>query len=150
MIRDAGPASGVIWGMRYSTLVAILCATACGTGPLGPNVQQTGKDEFAVGYGASFVVPGTPLEIAFQALLGDSRCPSDVVCVWEGEGRVELGLTLGDGPTVPVELNTRGPRTATHGGFLITLVELDPYPVSTRPQVPADYVAHLRVSALTR
>ncbi len=133
--------------MRYLTIPAVLLVAACSTGSLGPNVQQTGKDEFAVGYGASFVVPGTVLEIGFQAVLGDSRCPSDVVCVWEGEGRIELGLTMGDGPTVPVELNTRGPLSTAHGGYTITLIELAPYPVSTRPHVLAEYVAHLRVSA---
>jgi hypothetical protein len=85
--------------------------------------------------------------VGFQALLADSRCPSDVVCIWEGEGRVEIGLTVGDGPTVPVELSTGGPRTATQGGFTITLVELAPYPVSTRPHVPEDYVLRVLVPA---
>lgn len=133
--------------MRYVTLVPILLAAACSTGPGGPTTQQTGKDEFTIRYGESIIVPGTILEIGFQALLADSRCPSDVVCIWQGEGKVELSLTMGDGPTIPVELNTNGPQTTTYGGYTITLLGLDPYPVSTRPRGPDDYVVRLRVSA---
>ena len=133
--------------MRYSILVPILVAAACSSGPGGPSTQQTGKDEYTIRYGESIVVQGTILEIGFQAVLADSRCPSDVVCIWQGEGRVELGLTMGDGPTIPAELNTNGPQTTTHGGYTITLVGLDPYPVTTRPHETADYLVHLRVSA---
>ena len=133
--------------MRRLTLAPIVLAAACSAAPAGPNTQQNGNDVIAIPYGEAIVVPGTILEVGFQALLADSRCASDVVCIWEGEGRVELGLTMGDGPTVPVELNTRGLRTATHGGYTITLVELDPYPVSTRPLMPEDYVVRVRVRA---
>jgi len=133
--------------MRHLTRVSILFALACSPAPAGPNTQWDGTDVIALRYGESIVVPGTVLEVGFQALLADSRCPSDVVCVWEGEGRVELGVTLGDGPTMPVELNTGGPRSTTHGGYTITLVELDPYPVSTRPRVPEDYVLRVLVRA---
>lgn len=133
--------------MRHLSLVLILLTAACSGAPAGPNAQQRGIDELAIPYGASVGVPGTVLELGFQALLGDSRCPSDVVCIWEGEGRVLLGLTLGDGPTVPVELNTRGSRTVTHGGYGVTLLELAPYPVSTQPQVPEHYVVRVRVRA---
>jgi len=131
--------------MRYLKVLPILLAAACSTGPGGPSTQQTGKDEVDIRYGESITLRGTTLEIGFQAVLADSRCPSDVVCVWEGEGKVELGLTFGDGPTMPVALLEHA--TVTHGGYTITLVRLDPYPISTRPHVPEDYVVHLRVSA---
>jgi hypothetical protein len=132
--------------MRYLLVVSLLAA-ACTTGPGGPNAQQTGKDEYSIPYGQAITLPGTVFEVRFQAVLADSRCPSDVVCVWEGEGKIELGLTMGDGPTIPVELNTHGPVTTSHAGYTITLVALNPYPVSTRPQVLGHYVAVLRVSA---
>jgi hypothetical protein len=133
--------------MRHLILVSGVLAVACSPAPAGPNTQRDGNDVIAIRYGESIVVPGTILEVGFQALLADSRCPSDVVCVWEGEGRVELGVTLGDGPTMPVELNTGGLRSTTHGGYTITLVELDPYPVSTRPHVPEDYIVRVQVRA---
>jgi hypothetical protein len=130
--------------MRLSPAV-ILLAAACTQSPGGPSVQQTGPDEFAIPYGQALVLPGTVFEVRFQALLGDSRCPKDVVCVWEGEGRVELGLTMGDGPTTPVELNTRGPVTVTYAGYVVTMLALDPYPVSTESHPAEDYVVRLRI-----
>lgn len=134
--------------MRYLLLAPILLAAACSTAPGAPTTQQTGKDMFAIPYGQGVVVPGSIFEVRFQAVLGDSRCPSDVVCIWAGEVKVELGLTLGDGPTVPAGLKVG--ETITHGGYTLALVEVDPYPVSTRPHVPEDYVVHLRVSAGVR
>jgi hypothetical protein len=131
--------------MRYRTLAPILLAVACSTGPTGPNAQQSGKDEIVIPYGETVVVPGSIVEVGFHALIGDSRCPSDVLCIWEGEGTVELGLTVGDGPTVSFEVTVG--ETIHHVGRSFTLVRLDPYPLSTRPHVPEDYVVHLRVSA---
>lgn len=131
--------------MRLAPLAPILLVLACNTGPNGPSAHQTGPDEYAIPLGQSLVVPGTVFEVGFQALLGDSRCPKDVVCVWEGEGRVELGLTMGDGPTMPFELNTRGPLSVTHAGYVVTLLALDPYPVSTEHHPPADYVVRVRI-----
>ena len=130
--------------MRRSFLACILVAAACTGGPGGPNAQQTGEDEYAIPFGQSITL-GTVFEVGFQALLGDSRCPEDVVCVWEGEGRVELGVTLGDGPTRPFELSTRAPQRITEAGYEITLVALDPYPVSTGQQPPQNYVVRLRI-----
>lgn len=131
--------------MRYHTLAPILLAVACSTGPAGPNAQQNGRDEIVIRYGETVVVPGTILEVGFSALVGDSRCPSDVLCIWEGEGTVELGISAGDGPTVLYEVTVG--ETVYHAGHSFTLVKLEPYPISTRPHVPEDYVVHLRVSA---
>lgn len=133
--------------MRYLALAVTAFAAACATGPAGPSAQQIGKDEFLIPFGQAMFVPGTVFEVRFEALLADSRCPRDVVCVWEGEGKIELGLTMGDGPTVPAELSTHSPVSVRYAGFVITLVALDPYPVSTGPHEPADYVVHLRINA---
>lgn len=131
--------------MRRSLFALILMAAACTGGTGGPTAQQTGENEYTIPFGHSITLPGTVFEVGFQALLGDSRCPKDVVCVWEGEGRVELGVTMGDGPTRPFELSTRGPQSITEAGYEITLIALDPYPVSTGQQPPENYVVRLRI-----
>ncbi len=86
----------------------------------------------------------------FRVLLSDvtedSRCPVDVVCVWEGNGAVVVGLTLGTGPTHPFTLNTAvEPRSAEHGGYRVTLLNLDPAPRSDTPIERDRYRATLRI-----
>jgi len=101
--------------------------------------------EARVRLGDEIVVDGV-FSISFDDLTEDSRCPVDVVCVWQGNAAVVLGLTLGDGPTVPATVNTGGePHSAVHGSYRVTLVDVLPAPYSTSPIDRDDYEAILRV-----
>ena len=135
--------------MRYSSLVVLALLAACETGPNNPNTQQTGKDEFSVAYGRDVAVPGTAARLGFEQVTHESRCPSDVVCVWEGQVTLVLGVTVGDGPTVPQEVTLRAGSSEpfTVQGVMLTLFRVDPYPVTTQPREIEDYVAFLRVGA---
>jgi hypothetical protein len=135
--------------MRYLTLVPILLAAACSTGPNNPNTQQTGKDEFSLAYGEDAAIPGTIARLGFEQVTHESRCPSDVVCIWEGQVTLLFGVTVGDGPTVPLEITLRGGASApvTVQGITLTLFRVDPYPVTTEPHGVEDYVAVFRVGA---
>ena len=44
--------------------------------------------EFSLGIGQTASVEGEKLFIKFKAVLEDSRCPINVVCVWAGNGKV--------------------------------------------------------------
>ena len=94
--------------------------------------------------------PDGVMRIAFLAVRNDSRCPVDVVCVWQGNAEVEIGVAFGMGPTVPYVLNTGvEPRSADLGTYQLTLVELRPAPVSTARIPPDRYVASLRIRRLS-
>jgi len=76
----------------------------------------------------------------------DSRCPTDVQCVWAGNGVVDLAIRGSLGDVEHVRLNTlEEPRSLTRHGLEIRLMELLPYPVSTGSIDPADYVVELEV-----
>jgi hypothetical protein len=101
--------------------------------------------EARVGLGDEILVDGL-FGIGFDDLTEDSRCPVDVVCVWQGNAAVVLGLTLGSGPTVPFTVNTGvEPHSAVHGSYRVTLVGVLPAPYSTYPIDRNDYEAILRV-----
>jgi hypothetical protein len=73
----------------------------------------------------------------------------DVVCVWEGDAAVEIGVAFGMGPTVPYVLHTAlEPRGVEVGIYRITLVEVRPAPVSTSRIPPEQYVAGLRLERI--
>ncbi len=110
---------------------------------IGAGVADT---TFALRVGQEVRVDVQALRIAFLAVDNDSRCPSDVVCVWEGNAAVRIGVTSGTGPTVLHVLNTTlDPRAVSLGTWLLTLVRLDPYPVSTSRIPVAKYVATFRL-----
>jgi hypothetical protein len=87
------------------------------------------------------------LRVTFAGVLGDSRCPVDVVCVWAGNAKVELELAVSGDARGTVELNsTIEPREATFAGYLLSYVDLKPYPRSTRQPDPQAYRLTLVVS----
>jgi hypothetical protein len=76
------------------------------------------------------------LAVRFGAVRNDSRCPTDVACVWAGNAELEflVGPTAGEGPAFQLVLNTSvEPRSGTALGLNLTVLELSPAPVSTRP-----------------
>lgn len=105
--------------------------------------------EFKLKVGRQVTVRGTKLRIRFVTVENDSRCPSDVTCVWAGNAAVRLQLGTGRG-TKTVTLNTsKSPSFAgetEYQGYKVKLVELTPYPRSDRKIAPGDYTATLLVS----
>lgn len=90
---------------------------------------------------------GTGLTLEFLNVPEDSRCPTGVQCVWQGNGVVRLELRR-DGASETVTLNTGvEPRTAEFGAHRVRLLFLEPYPVYQNPTTPAQYRAHVLVEA---
>lgn len=105
--------------------------------------------------GQSAVIPGTELEIGFIRVVNDSRCPEDVVCVWEGDALVALwARQLGRGGRETLNAHIRGmtrldSTSAAVGfrGYRIQALGLDPYP---RAGVPIDTTAYQVLLRVTR
>lgn len=73
----------------------------------------------------------------------DSRCPADAICVSSGfvqarflieQGEItrDVVLTLGD-------MSTGDINSVEIGGWTVTLVEVNPYPLASAPVDYADY-----------
>ena len=98
---------------------------------------------------------GTPLILSLDRVVSDSRCPSDVTCVWEG--RVDVALHLQqDGKTKRDTLSLPGlidpdfpvQDTAFFQGYKIILLAVNPYPTSANAgNIPqGDYKLEMLVS----
>ena len=100
---------------------------------------------FELRAGASAVVGGS-LTVLFDRVTSDSRCPADAICVTAGDAVVALRLSRPGAAAAEREVHsdTGGSRT-TYQGYTITLEALTPYPLSSRPTRPEDYVAKLVV-----
>ena len=73
----------------------------------------------------------------------DSRCPSDLTCVWEGE--VTAMIAVKNQTHSVSEIFTPGYTLSYITPYEITLVDVQPYPISTKE---AKYVATVNISQL--
>lgn len=106
---------------------------------------QAGR-EFDLSFGQEVQVQGTAITIRLVGVTDESRCPSDVQCVWAGNAVVKLMLNGAGTTESEISLNTNlDPRMTTLDGYSIKLATVKPYPRSGTTIKPADYVATLEV-----
>ncbi len=105
--------------------------------------------EFEIHVGERVNLHKTKLSVKFVTVTEDSRCPSDVTCVWAGNARLQLTVSNGrSSKTLTLNSNTAAPLPpdSTFAGYSVKLVNLSPYPLSKRPIARGSYVATLIVS----
>lgn len=133
-------------------LVAVL---ACGSSdPLADHVDPQPKvvavdSEFTLRRGERAMVDGGKLIVTFLSVPSDSRCPTDVVCVWQGDAAMLFRLDgeNDESPTTVDTLHTElQPRALTHLGFTVRVTKLEPYPHSRQDPGSRDYRATLIIT----
>lgn len=136
-------------------LSGLAVLAACGTAPQGQGETPTdSRPEPSVTMKGDTALLQLPLgrsadngeiEITFDAVTEDSRCPADVQCVWQGNASIRLTLTGGDETEQFVVSSTLEPRRVAYGGWAISLRSLAPYPGSSDPTDRSAYVATIAV-----
>ena len=121
-------------GFRAAGVLAALALTlvsACRDRVTNPSVPIPSDFTLAVRQHAT--LQPDDVEIGFHEVQGDSRCPTNVRCFWEGSAGVQLTLTnaLHQTQQVGISVLGHGSGTTEAMGYRITAVRLDPY-----PQVP--------------
>ena len=87
--------------------------------------------EFSLAAAQKAYVKTDKLTIEFVSVLEDSRCPTDVDCIWAGSAKVQIKVSKGKMAAQVFELNTNlEPKTITYQGYKIELVGLTPAPKS--------------------
>jgi len=82
------------WGFAAAFMVLVLIAMACSRTPAG--MQANLGQEFSLAIGQSAVVSGEDLGIKFVEVIGDSRCPKKVTCIWAGQASMTVMFTQND------------------------------------------------------
>ena len=89
------------------------------------------------------------IKIRLLNVTADSRCPSDVVCIWAGEVKILVNAMKDDQDLGDLTLTRQAGNdelaTRTFDGFSIKLVKVDPYPVSTKKIELSEYIVTLVV-----
>jgi hypothetical protein len=132
---------------KLLVLLPTVILVACGSDEGEPDAMSAAVSparEYVVGYGETIRVAGLSLE--FTTLAEESRCPTSVTCIWEGNARVLVTATSGS-TTAVLELNSN-PRfsiRAVFEGYVIELRSVDPYPAAPTPPRAQDYTVTLFV-----
>ena len=134
---------------KLLVLLPAVMLTACGSDEGGPEAMAATAppaQEYVVGFGETIRISGLSLE--FTTLAEESRCPTSVTCVWEGNARVLVTATRGSATGI-LELNSnpRFPVRAVFEGYLIELRSVEPYPATPAPPRAQDYTVTLLVGA---
>ena len=131
--------------MRPMTFVPVvlLALAACSSGvapeqaattPASQTQTQTqaaAADTVSIRLGQTVQLDGGRLELTFDTRASDSRCPIDVVCVWQGDAVMQLSARIAGGERRAVELHSgREPTSATVERYTIAYVGLVPHPGS--------------------
>jgi hypothetical protein len=139
---------------KLAVIIATSLLAACSSNnaePLSPDpsgavIQSQRGDTFELRAGQTANIGTGALVVGFRGVTQDSRCPSDVTCVWAGDGEVAILATVGRMAWTPFSLHTGvEPRSAKFREFTITVVDLKPTPRSGQKIPPGDYVVTLRV-----
>ncbi len=127
-------------------VVLLSVGFACGPGDVEADLGQ----EFSLAIGQKAIITGEDLEIRFEEVSEDSRCPRDVVCVWEGRVACVLEITRGG---VPEEITltqpglTDQPAREYHQGYIFTF-NVEPYPEEAeKPIKSSEYRLRLTLTS---
>ncbi len=78
--------------------------------------------------------------------INDSRCPSDVICVWAGKADVKINVL--SPVSGKIDVSTFNNPVDTLGNYTFTLIDVSPYPISTKTIRLEDYVVTLKIQKL--
>jgi hypothetical protein len=137
--------------MAKAVLVLALLLGACSSNKAPEPLEVPLGKPFALPFGQSAIITGTPLRLTFREPPGDSRCPTtaSVKCVWAGSATVRLEVTSGaTSSTVSLETNAvrdEARREALALGYRLELLGLEPEERTEKAPDTSQYVAFLRV-----
>lgn len=89
------------------------------------------------------------IKIIFINVTEDSRCPSDVECIWEGQVTIVINIFLNNQFIGEFDLTSRGVDGLVikeFDGYSISLIKVEPYPISTQIIELSDYIVTFIVS----
>lgn len=141
--------------MRHLTaalLIATLAACSSTTSSdvsAGPQTSQTVSQQelgkaFTMKIGDAITL--NDLRLTFRSVDADSRCPTDVVCVWAGDGEVALKIDQNGKSAVAALHTTLDPKKTEWNGYTISLVSLSPSRRSDTAVKSEDYRAEILVT----
>lgn len=129
---------------------ATMAVATGGCSDAAPTEPAAGADfKLKVGQSATLAAEaGGSFTVTFAEVVGDSRCPTGVQCVWAGEVKIAVDFAQGgQGPTRAELTLGQDPAKARAAldGHTLVLLAVAPHPKAGVKIPPTQYEATLRV-----
>jgi hypothetical protein len=126
-------------------IVAALSACAA----MEPTVAAEPGVAFSLPIGKTATINGSGTHLTFRLVREDSRCPTDVTCVWAGDAKIEVTISRSGSSDDTRILSLTPPNNEVSSGDLqIRFVGLTPVPRQADGNAPRAYVAQLVVNRI--
>ena len=118
--------------------IVLISLTGCSKNQVAVTVGL--GENFTIGIGKSARITGEDMVITFDEVIGDSRCPQNVTCVWAGVASIRVTI-IRQGDNYSIALNQSGATEQSQEGFIdYTLsYSLNPYPIAGKEISPKEY-----------
>lgn len=120
-------------------LLLIFVLSAC-----APAASQALPETLELNLGDETVVDD--LTVRFNAVIEDSRCPADAICIQAGQAVISVFVSA-NGQEALLELTNvpDGGEAVEFQGYRLSLEDLQPYPLASQPTNPEAYEASILV-----
>lgn len=129
--------------VRRQLLLLTLCAVALAACGRGGATELSLNAPTQLAPGQSAVLADAKLRVEFTGIANDSRCPSDVACVWAGEVVVQLAIRSNSKTS---QHEVREMQGATVDGYTVTVLQVLPARSSSQPIAATDYRVTLKIT----
>ena len=135
-------------------IFTIICVTALVITPhVSVNAENYGHkvllNEFQLRLNQTVSEPSN-IDVKFLNVTGDSRCPSDVTCIWQGKSTIIINVMKNSQNVGNFSLTSGlGDKNATvqiSDGYFLQLTKVEPYPTSGTKISLSDYVVTFTLS----
>jgi len=86
------------------------------------------------------------LEVGFEKLISDSRCPIGILCFWQGMAEIQISLKIPDKTRYYFTLDSYNHTTVDTLGLHMEFLQLDPYPIFSEEYDTLKLVVTLKIS----
>lgn len=110
----------------------------------GDKRLREGTIELTLHESAEGSIKGDRVKLGFEAVVSDSRCPANAMCIWQGAATATFSFTKnGDSHRFNLSTITMEPnytKDTVIAGYKIEFINLLPYPGTFTPPAPDNQV----------
>ena len=104
--------------------------------------------KFVIKPGQTVTIKHTKINITFDSVLNDSRCPIELRCVWAGNAEVKLILQRSSKKTSAIVNTGIKNRAIEYRGYRIQLLKLNPGRKKGEITLPNQYEATFQINRI--
>lgn len=117
----------------------------------GDKRLREGTIELTLHESAEGSIKGDRVKLGFEAIVSDSRCPANAMCIWQGAATATFSFTKnGDSHRFNLSSITMEPnytKDTVIAGYKIEFINLLPYPGTFTPPAPDSHIkAELKIT----